>query len=110
MKRFKLETGHVIKVDDCDAYLLRSRVYRANDDKDRPGKHIVSCKGDSALGAKVYLSHHIAGGPGIKAVIHKNGDDLDFTRANLVPMTAEQYDVWNGRRMRAAMLAKLLTS
>lgn len=86
IKRFRLKLSGrpagetvVIKVSECDAYLLRSHVWTA------------TLKGGSltvqrtvALGMVRHLGRYIMDCPADKYVRHRNGDSRDFTRQNLL--------------------------
>ena len=86
MKRFKLQTGQVITVDDRDAYLLRSYVWHGSTSARSPGT--LTVRRASAGHRQVLLSHEVLGVPeGAEVyVIHGNGDLADFRRANLVSL------------------------
>ena len=61
MKKFKLQTGQVITVDDCDAYLLRSYVWHGSTSARSPGT--LAVKRASAGHRQVLLSHEVLGIP-----------------------------------------------
>lgn len=71
----------VIKVDDCDAYLLRSYPWSAR----APGPRNVQYRVQRSLGAGAWkpLSHVICPPAVGERVVHMNGDSYDFTRDNL---------------------------
>lgn len=85
MKRFKLQTGHIIKIDDADAYLMRSYVWRG----DRVGSNgwiqVRRSTGSGTCCAGQYrtLAAELMSPAGDQFVAHTNGDPLDFQRANL---------------------------
>lgn len=88
MKRFKLQTGHIVKVDDCDAYIMRSKVWVGQTPPS--GNVIVHCH-DAAMKGRVLLSHYVTSAPDGAYVMHKNGDDLDFTRDNLEVVSRSEF-------------------
>lgn len=100
MKKFKLETGHVIKVDDQDAYLLRSIVWYGKASSN--GGLNVYRKGlDAKDHTRASLAHVLAGERGLPCVIHANGDVLDFRRSNLRACTREEAAAHTCALMRA---------
>lgn len=84
MKRFKLQCGAVITIDDCDAYLLRSYVWRSHAGSDGR-RYIVR----GAHGSRP-LSHTICDITGKDHVAYANGDTMDLRRSNLVVVRARQ--------------------
>lgn len=80
MKRFKLQSGHIVKVDDCDAYIMRGKVWIG---QTMPSKHTIVRSTDSSVGGARLLSHYLTDAPDGACVAHRNGDEMDFTRANL---------------------------
>ncbi len=88
MKRFKLQSGHVIKVDDADAYLLRGKVWSGSG----MARSLIVSSRCSSMAHRVLLSHYLMGAKDGDYVRHLNGDQADFTRANLrVTSKAEFY-------------------
>jgi len=82
MKRFKLKSGHIIKVDDTDAWLLRSHVFIGflyYDGTDR----VTITKLGKMHSSDEHLSHIITGCKSEEFVLHRNSDQLDFRRTNL---------------------------
>lgn len=67
----------IIKVDDQDAYLLRSS---AGWYVDKGGKLVSRLQ---CLGTKETLSQRITGAPCGTKFVHLNGDRADYTRSNL---------------------------
>lgn len=94
LKRFRLQTGHVVKVDECDAYLLRIHVFRGYVHK---GRVLVLGQGNTA-DIDTHLSRRIMGPA--EVVVHLNGDPLDFTRANLKAMTRSEWGRYSTSKMR----------
>lgn len=94
--KFKLQTGHVIKVDEADAYILRSKVWngRVSDNG-----NLTVCCGDGAL-TKNQLSHYLAAEHGKEVVAFVNGDRSDFRRENLCAMTKKEWDRHHMEMMR----------
>ena len=83
MKKFKLQTGHVVTVDDCDAYLFRSYVWRGSETREG---YVEVMKG---AGKTERLSHFLVGPA---EVVHfRNGNSLDCRRENLQPMTKREF-------------------
>lgn len=87
MKRFKLETGHIVKVDDCDAHLMRSMVWRANTTK--CGIAVYRSQGGVSRGGDRRLSAKIIGAA--PYIVHLNNDPLDFRRANRKGVTRKEW-------------------
>lgn len=84
MKRFKLQSGHVIKIDDADAYLMRSYVWNCKDHGNAGLSVRRSCGSGTQLpGQYVLLGHELMSPPGDHVVLHIDGDYLNFQRANL---------------------------
>ena len=85
MRRFKLQSGHIIKIDDADAYLMRSYVW--NGVTRTPNWVDVRRSARSGFGSSVHshvmLSHELMPPGAGEYVAHRNGDALDFRRANL---------------------------
>lgn len=82
-KRFKLQCGNIIKVDEQDAYLLRGQVWAVNANVvRRPGagskSHATVFRADRDL-----LSHVITNAPNGSVVRYRDGDSMNLTRANL---------------------------
>lgn len=88
MKKFRLETGHVITVDDCDAYLLRSTVWVGYTSSSGGGLGVFRKRG--AHDTTNSLAHYLGSQSGLPCVIHINGDACDFRRANLKACTREE--------------------
>lgn len=85
-KKFKLQSGHIVTVDDCDAYLLRSYVWRGHVRRRPSGEHVSVVRGDCSTSAN-FLSHVILGLGTDVVVRYRNGDSLDLRRENLEPMS-----------------------
>ena len=98
MKRFKLQSGELIKVDDADAYLLRSKVWRV---------HVVGGGRKQVVTGHSngkQLSHVIGGPASGQVVSFANGDQLDFRRENLIVMDRQKfYDDVVSRKCSEAM-------
>lgn len=88
MKRFKLESGHIIKVDDQDAYLLRSQVWRVQTTS--KGGQLVQAR-YRRWGVALMLSHLIMDAPDGSRVRHLDSDQLNFQRANLQVVTRDEF-------------------
>lgn len=86
MKRFKLQSGHVIKIDDADAYLMRSYVWNCKGHSVR--RHCGS--GTQLHGQYVLLTHELMDPPEGQVVLHLDGDSLNFQRANLEVMSRSE--------------------
>jgi hypothetical protein len=106
MKRFKFKCGTVITVDDQDAHLLRFYVWHVWNGSIqrslRVGNHVSS----------VTLAHAILTAEDRMFITHRNGDRTDFRRANLEPLTREEFypraPSRGRRRARANRLAAAL--
>jgi hypothetical protein len=100
MKKFKLQTGQTITVDDCHAYLLRSYVWNGSEKAGRGG---LTVKRASAGHSQVLLSHEILGIPeGLERyVVHNNGDLTDFRQANLVALDRDGWKAHMSTTMKA---------
>lgn len=115
-----LASGHVIQIDENDAWLLDQHSWRAylNHGKLRV---VATIAGKPGQGQQVLrLSRLILGVPARRPVYHKNGDPLDLRRDNLhagqhyvCPFSpeqlralwAEENKTWQGIARRAADVA-----
>jgi hypothetical protein len=97
VKRFKLQCGAVVKVSECDAYLLRSHVWRSHKTVAGRFKVITGRTNEHKT-----LSRAIVGNDH-EVVAHLNGDDFDFTRGNLAGMTREEFYAMNAPKQSAGM-------
>lgn len=97
-RRFKLKSGHVVIVDEADAYILRSVVWEGY--AGRGGSVSVRRQGSSGLGAGGFLSHFLAGEAGKPRVIHLNRNQMDFRRANLKAVSLEECAAHVGKRRK----------
>lgn len=99
MKRFKLQTGQTVVVDDCDAYLLRSYVWHGKTNRRGLGLTVARAH---AGHTQALLSHEVLGIPQAEEayVVHANGDVTDFRRANLRRLDRE------GWRLHMAALTR----
>lgn len=102
MKRFKLQSGHVVTVDDQDAYMLRSKVWLAQ----------TTPKGDIFItergrrGGDYMLSHKLTDAPSGAYVRHLDGDPLNCQRANLRVVSREEF--YRQLALEKRLLARLL--
>lgn len=99
-KRFKLETGHVITVDEGDAWMLRGRVFKGHTD----GRGVTAVSCNWTRGKETQLSHMLVAQPDTYAVRFRNGNDLDFRRDNLEPMTKEEWSRWFAHSRKCATI------
>lgn len=98
VKRFKLQTGQIIKVDDEDAYLLRGTVWIG---QTRKSGHVSVVTASST--ARKDLSHVLIDAPAVGSyVIHENRDSLDFTKQNLKCLSRAEFYAYTGQLMREA--------
>jgi hypothetical protein len=90
MKRFSIKgkrgAVHIVKVDEPDAYLLRSYVFTIGGSPAAPTA--VRCVQG---GVVIPLSHFVKPPPSGMRVLHMNGDTLDNRAANLLICTWEQW-------------------
>jgi len=106
-KRFKLRTGHIITVDETDAYIMRTIVWVGMANGAGRGVTVKRLGGgSSALGAKLFLSHYLAGEIGKPCVIHLDGDSTNFRRSNLKAVTQEEANQHIGKCLAAGRAAK----
>lgn len=98
-KRFRLETGHIVTVDETDAWLLRGRVFKA---KLHKSSNTMAVSHNWGLGKRCFLSHMIAAKEDTYAVHFINGDTLDFRRCNLRPMTYAEWSTYFAHNRAAA--------
>jgi hypothetical protein len=85
MKRFKLQSGHVIKVDDCDAYLMRAYVWHGTLSNKISGNIRVS-HGTNGVSSN-WLHYTIKPPSPGKIITFRDGDCLNFCRDNLIETT-----------------------
>jgi hypothetical protein len=92
MKRFRLKCGTIVTVDECDAYLLRTKVWRGHKGNDGVVSQIVT----GHTGAHDPLHRMIL--PGHEVVGFRNNDATDNRRENLVGMSRADWAKWRRRR------------
>lgn len=84
MAKFKFPSGHIIKVDDIDAHLLRTHVFIVHiTPAKQPVVRLRYKYNKPTLISDTHLSHIITECPSGSFVFHKNGNPLDYTRKNL---------------------------
>lgn len=94
MKIFRFVDAHkklgYVKVDDCDAHILRGQVWQLKAGKYRFLRRYI----DSA---EVNFGKYILGHPQDgNALLHRNGDSLDYRRANLYVMDKKDWQKMTG--------------